>query len=309
MKNLMIKNNLINKSIVGATALIAMTGGVNAASLTGGNLVLNLDPSIFQSENQQPGPEGATTTAFIERYFDASEANVTRGFELVRNHRDEPDSYFPLSEAQTQGLDFTMNGATVTHPLSPNQNLPARNHHLLQATNFEFDSADIEGSATGQIGFGGLLRVGFGNIDNLPASPEFEPTLGVIGLGDFAMTYDTDDGWVINSTTGFGSGDPGSLDPNTPPTGVRVFSTENVETTMVGDELTISGDLSWTLFVANNGFQFFDTGVVEAGSFSLTATVSADQAAAVVPVPAAVWLFGTGLVGLVGIGRSKAKVV
>ncbi len=57
---------------------------------------------------------------------------------------------------------------------------------------------------------------------------------------------------------------------------------------MVGDELTISGDLSWTLFVANNGFQFFDTGVAEAGSFSLTATVSADQAAAIVPVPAAV---------------------
>lgn len=295
-------------SLIRITALFIVAAGANAASLNRGNLVLNLDPITFQAENQQPGPGGATTTAFIEHYFDAAEANVTRGFELVRNHRTDPDSYFPLSAAQTQNLDFAMNGVDVTHPLSPNQNLPARNHHFLQPTNFEFDPADIEGSAAGQMGFGGVLRVGFGNLDNLPASPEFDPTLGVIGLGDFTMNYDAADGWVINSTTGIGSPDPGSLDPNTPPSGVRVFSTENVSTSVVNDELTISGDLSWTLFAVNNGFQFFDTGTVQAGSFSMTATV-ADSMAAAVPIPAAAWLFGTGLIGLVGAGRSKTKTV
>ena len=301
MKKLTKKYNLIK-----ITALLVMTSGVNAANLNGGNLVLNLDPAVFQAENQGPAPDGTTATAFLEHYYDAAEANNLKGFQLVRQDRNDPDtnkfdSYFPLSAVETQGLDFAMNGDSVNHPITPNAHLAANAQHFLQATNFDFDPSDIGGTATGQIGFGGVLRVGFGNLDNLPATPEYFPTIGVVGLGDFTMKFDAVEGWVFNSTTGTG----GSIDLNDPsniptaPSGVRVFTTENVVTSLVNDQLSVSGDLMWTVFTAANGFEFFDSGQFQAGSFEMTATV--------VPVPAAVWLFGTGLLGLVGVNRSKRK--
>ena len=59
-----------------------------------------------------------------------------------------------------------------------------------------------------------------------------------------------------------------------------------------------------------------DIGYLAAGQYQATAYLNIDDMLvdsgetqfSVVPVPAAVWLFGSGLVGLIGIARSKSRI-
>lgn len=57
------------------------------------------------------------------------------------------------------------------------------------------------------------------------------------------------------------------------------------------------------VFNLNNGVQTYSH---KSNSFLAWAVHSGDVGAAVVPVPAAVWLFGSGLLGLIGMARRKA---
>ena len=73
--------------------------------------------------------------------------------------------------------------------------------------------------------------------------------------------------------------------------------------------LSISSNYGYASFIAD----FADGGRIE-GGFLLSGDLSGDftgsvltAKASVVPVPAAVWLFASGLIGLAGIGRRKAK--
>jgi hypothetical protein len=73
--------------------------------------------------------------------------------------------------------------------------------------------------------------------------------------------------------------------------------------------LSISSSFGYASFTAD----FADGGRIE-GGFLLAGDLSGDftgsvltAKASVVPVPAAVWLFASGLIGLAGIGRRKAK--
>ncbi len=69
----------------------------------------------------------------------------------------------------------------------------------------------------------------------------------------------------------------------------------DVAETIVGGELYLSGNLKWTgLWASLAGA---NTNAV-VGTFNL--------APAAVPVPAAVWMFGSGLLGLLGVSRRKA---
>ena len=67
----------------------------------------------------------------------------------------------------------------------------------------------------------------------------------------------------------------------------------------------------FTLFVTS-GFRTFDTNDFyintfgEGGNSGFDGTITSISASTVVPVPAAVWLFGSGLLGLVGIARRKS---
>jgi len=58
------------------------------------------------------------------------------------------------------------------------------------------------------------------------------------------------------------------------------------------------------VFVAGSLMGGFDSGRIEG---TLSGDVAIAKLGAVVPVPAAVWLFGSGLIGLVGIARRKAQ--
>lgn len=65
-------------------------------------------------------------------------------------------------------------------------------------------------------------------------------------------------------------------------------------------------DLNFSYFGAttfSSALGYFDA---EDGSLNLVSGIWTDYNATVVPVPAAVWLFGSGLLGLVGIARRKS---
>jgi hypothetical protein len=59
-------------------------------------------------------------------------------------------------------------------------------------------------------------------------------------------------------------------------------------------------------FYTGSGYQSDDG---KTGSNYAWAVHSGDVSASVVPVPAAVWLFGSGLLGLIGMARRKKEVV
>ena len=156
---------------------------------------------------------------------------------------------------------------------------PIPDNDLVDATSVQFDS-EIVVSATGDfVGTtsGGLALADF---DFSPMNPsDLNPnpllwTLGSFTLSLTSMTVNTQNATLL-LLTGVGNLDdgPGGFDP-TPAT------------------------LSWT----GNG-----PGAI----YSWSATVSAVPVSvtdSAVPVPAAVWLFGSGLLGLIGMARRKESV-
>jgi hypothetical protein len=68
-------------------------------------------------------------------------------------------------------------------------------------------------------------------------------------------------------------------------------------------EFAPSSITAW-YFDMRNGFQDYD---LKPNGLSAWAVQSGDVSAARVPVPAAVWLFGSGLLGLIGVARRKVR--
>lgn len=120
---------------------------------------------------------------------------------------------------------------------------------------------------------------------------------------------------ILGTTVGF----------STPGTIVAANDTINYDTfSSVADILQIGGwqfDMSTLIVDSASTFdrlKFSGTGMLSGNGYDVTGatwTLSANStgssysmsiSAAVVPVPAAVWLFGSGLLGLVGIARRKA---
>jgi len=131
---------------------------------------------------------------------------------------------------------------------------------------------DSNNTSLGQIGLSGAMRMG-----------EPTGTGGYLAPYDFSLTK-TSGVWNVFATDGtFGT--------------VPVFTLTSVsEAFNTSGELLLSGDLQFT-----TGFGF--GGLI--GANASTVIGSFNLAPSAVPVPAAVWLFGTGLVGLVGAGKRK----
>lgn len=127
------------------------------------------------------------------------------------------------------------------------------------------------GTSTGQIGLSGaFLLTSFGGSGALtPYDFNLKKTAGTWNL----QSYDT--------AFGFNN----------------FLKLTDVTESIVGGELYLSGNLKWTgLWAALTGAN--QNAVV--GTFNL--------APAAVPVPAAVWMFGSGLLGLLGVSRRKALI-
>lgn len=68
------------------------------------------------------------------------------------------------------------------------------------------------------------------------------------------------------------------------------------------DYVDAMDEVVWELDMSGNVFEFFDF-----ASGDVVASGTLDFAPTVVPVPAAVWLFGSGLIGLVGVARRNTR--
>jgi len=258
-----IRGMLVGVAVYGAFAF----GNAEAATVSGGAMTLNLDrDALIAGVIKDNYPDAPTETfsiccrpsLYLEEYFDASAASKTSS-----QLRDEntPDLYDSVSdEISALGRQFQVNASSM--PVNP---LGRQN----KATTFSFDPANLSGSATGQIGLGGVMRfrvdvdppnnrVLFGDLDL-----EYIPALANAVTGQSA--------WILMNNIGFRIG------------GFDLF---DVSTQLSGNTLSLSGILG-----LGNGFDHLggirDTRV---GTFSFQTTV--------VPLPAAFWLFASGIAGL-----------
>ena len=163
---------------------------------------------------------------------------------------------------------------------------------------------------TGTSGGDFALNVGTNNSGFISDTGDVTLTLERFGYPNF-FTYLDNSIWnVDNSATIVGQGDAtsGALDalttgsdfnwtPGTPGTASASGS---------GSALVAAGAGSWTVVNFGNvgaAWQAFD-GTPYTEKFNITVNGTAAPPA-VIPIPAAVWLFGSGLLGLVGVARRK----
>lgn len=276
MKN---KNyHFVFRTVLASFALLALSGAltVQAASVSGGELILNLDrDAVIAGVLKDTYPDTPTAdfpiccrpSLYLEEFFDASAA--TKNYAQIRDEN-TPDLYDNVSdEISALGLHLAVNGSVIAaNPVG----------RVNQATTLEFDPADLTGTVSGQVGVGGVLRF----------RVDVNPPNNRVMLGDMALAYDPSlidtgtgrSGWVMVNNIGFT---------------INGFHLFDVNTNLTNDSLTLTGVLG-----LGEGFQHLggitDTRV---GTFSFQTTV--------VPVPAAVWLFMTGIIGLGSMGYRKRR--
>lgn len=184
-----------------------------------------------------------------------------------------------------------------------------------------YNTAGIDGSAPGGLTLPttGSTAMNFA-VNTTPTTLSY-PSAGTYGRTVQATTMELSDGiqsseqiglsggWLLSSAGGSGVLSP--YDFNLKKTG----STWNIQTydnafgfqnflkltdvteSIVGGELFLSGNLKWTGLWAS---------LVGANTNTVVGTFNLAPAA--VPVPAAVWMFGSALLGMLGVSRRKAVI-
>ena len=238
-----------------------------AATVSGGSLILNLDRDALIAGtilDNTPAP-----SIYVEEFWDATATDKTFNQLRLENTPVNVNDY-AANEISAIGLQYSVNGADV----APNPAISRQN----RGTDFSFDPGNLFSSATGMIGLNGVIRF---RVDVNP------PTNRVL-LGDMTLEYHPElegislgrSGWLMVNHIGFDA---------------DAFELFDVTTNLTGDSLTVSGNLGFGW-----GFDHLGSGIARAnnmriGTFSFQTTV--------VPLPASVWLFATGLLGLLGFGN------
>lgn len=234
-----------------------------AASVTSGAFTMNLDRDALAQ--LVLNPSGTPPTLYLEEFWDASASASLTATQI--NTPGSADLVPGTGEIPTTGLVYGVTGSTVTNPAG----------RAIQPTLFTYDPGDLTGTATGQIGLGGVMRF-LGNFS------------GVFTTGDYALNFDATrvgnlaggSGWNLLNNFGFP---------------IPAWDLTDVTATAGPASLLLSGNLKWSPEVASAFFAPGDIGKTM-GTFTFTAP-------APVPLPAAVYLFGSGLIGLVGLARRR----
>jgi len=153
-----------------------------------------------------------------------------------------------------------------------------------KATTFSFDTTDLKGTASGVIGLGGAFRY---RIDAPFSIQDGEEAGNRTLIGDFTLEYN--ESREINGHSGWALFNHVSWRAN-------VFDLDNVVVSQTNDTLQLVGNLA-----LGEGFDHLggSTGAI-VGDFSFQTTI--------VPVPAAVWFFATGLLGLFASNKGKRNI-
>jgi len=217
-------------------------------------------------------PHDTTTdrsSFYLEEYFNSAQAASRTSAELLTDH-----IVLGAGEISSVGRQFTVNGLSTTG--------------LNIANDFEFDPNDLAGTATGAIGLGGAMRFRL----DIPfiTHPETGEEAGNRAInGYLSLEY--------NGNAAIEAGYPEWTIYNHYSFRNEVFNLENVVTDITENSLTLSGDISLAGGFVHMGGEY---GTI-VGDFNFQTTV--------VPVPAAVWLFASGLAGLFVSGRANKKVL
>lgn len=155
----------------------------------------------------------------------------------------------------------------------------ALNVGVANSSGFVSDSGDLTLSMErfGFPNFFGYLDNSIWNVDN---------SATIAGQGD--ATTGVLDPWTTGSDSNFTPGTPGT-----------------VSASGSGSALSAAGAGTWTGNVVNYGNVGAAWAAFDGTPYTEKFNVTLNGTAAVVPIPAAVWLFGSGLLGLVGVARRK----
>lgn len=259
---------LKQKSIIGiALGIVTLTVSISANAvalvankkISGGTVTMNYDANALASLGGGSNTVGSRYI-YIDEFFDTS-----------FNNQVVDGSTAPVldsSAIDSSALVHDINAAGTT----------SNGLRALKDTTLEFSSTPNDGTAFGQIGLSGASRISSDIVPGLAGAALLWNDLGLEYSGG-AWSFFTDDSAVF----GFGKN--------------ALFDVENVTETLIGDDLTIMGDLK---FAANWGAFLGGVQGESVGSFMVQTTV--------VPLPAAIWLFGAGLAGLVGVKRKNTQL-
>ncbi len=155
-------------------------------------------------------------------------------------------------------------------------NQPAGRHVQGSSADFSIDSTSLTGVAGAQLGLTGIQGYYAANFQTH------------VTAGDFSIAYDaarSGSGWYLTNHFSF------DLD---------LYDLANLSVTVTdADNWQLSGDM--LLAAGYAGMIYGQTGA-NVGTFNLGV---GSYAVSSVPVPGAVWLFGSALAGLIGFGRRK----
>ncbi|MFO0733874.1 MAG: hypothetical protein U0361_23525 [Nitrospiraceae bacterium] len=237
----------IRASIIFSTVLLFSPSLTPAATVTSGALTMNLDRDALAT--LVLNPSGTPPTLFLEEFFTSPSLTGAQINDVVNTNLVPGNGEIPAT-----GLVYNVTGSTVTNPAG----------RAIQATNFTYDPSNLTGTATGQIGLGGVLRF-MGNFG------------GIFATGDYALKYDATrvgnaaggSGWYLLNNYGFP---------------VPGWDLTDVTASSDPFSLSLSGTLKWSPEVTNAFFHSSDIGK-SMGTFTFVSPV---------PLPAAAWLFGSG---------------
>ena len=238
-------------------------------------------------------PASGTFTMNLDRtalqpYFGYFLSSFWDGTASTINNPAHTGGYFSSNTA-TSEISAVKRVFDLTAIGSDPLNQPGQRFVKATSADFSIDSETLVGIADKQIGMTGVQ--GF-------YAPGWPPSGGGVVNGDFSITYDANrlgagqTGWYLSNNIYFS---------------MAVYDLSNLNLSFTdANNWQLNGDL---LMSPENGGMLQGTSLNDVGDFCLGVGSHAGcgQVSAV-PVPAAIWLFGSGIAGLIGVtGRNNLR--
>ncbi len=207
--------------------------------------------------------------------FDNTAFKASNGYaDIVQTYWGASDNNLGITGTTTGGTTLPTTGSTgsLLFPVNTNGITTACPTCGPYGRTLQATTMDAGNTSVGQIGLSGALR-----LNNTANS-------GLVTPYDFSLVKTVGTWNIVTFDTAFNSQNFMKL-------------TNVIESVNANGQLLLSGNLQWTGLWA---------GLAQANTNAVVGTITLAPAA--VPVPAAVWLFGTGLLGMLGATRRKSDI-
>ncbi len=257
-----------------ARAMLAISLGMASASAdaallnapSGGTFTMNLDRNALA-----PYAGGYFLSTFWDAAASAAGNPANTGDHLLSQ----------LNSTEISGLNQVFELTAIGNDAGPQAN---QRFAKATSTDFAIDTNTLAGVAGAQVGMTGVQ--GF-------YAPNWPPGGAGLVNGDFSLRYDADrqtlgrTGWYLANNIYFT---------------MAVYDLNNLSLNFTNAEnWQLSGDL---LMSPENAGMLQGVQLIDVGNFCLgTGAYAGCGQVSAVPLPAAVWLFGSGLLAFIGIGR------